>query len=201
MSATDFLKSLGLALLAVAASASAAPGMDALPQPLNNTPVDMEAIARGYSKIEMEKAAQGLNSAPALLVFVSLDMPQATLEHLLDQVDRARGRILIRGLKNGSLRETASLIQKIIGVRKSAFQIDPHAFGRYAITRVPTFVLVRSSTAPCAENLCAAPNDAVRVAGDVSLEYALEHIARASADFRAEADRFIARLKNLEQPK
>jgi conjugal transfer pilus assembly protein TrbC len=181
VSATD-LKRFVLALLMAAPCASATPGVDALPQPITNTPINIEAIANGYSKIEMQKTVQDRSNDPALLVFVSLDMPQATLKRLLDQVELARGRILVRGFKNGSLRETVIHIHALIGSRKSGIQVDPRAFDHYAITRVPTFVLVRAG-------------EAAKVAGDVSLEYALEHIERYAPAHQADAARFMARLR------
>jgi conjugal transfer pilus assembly protein TrbC len=171
--------------------------MDALPQPATSTPVDIEAIAHDYARIEKHKTVPGFDKGPALLVFVSLDMPQAALTRLLDQVERAQARILVRGLKNGSFRETAAHIQQLIGARKAVIQIDPRAFERYAISRVPSFVLERANAgnAPCAGNECAVPGDAAKVAGDVSLQYALEHIERHSPAHRADAAHFLARLK------
>lgn len=186
-----------MSLLGVAFSASASPDLDALPRPAGGVPADVGAIAEGFSRIVSGKAAQGANNGTALLVFVSLDMPQPTLERLLDQASRAKARVLIRGFKNGSLRETVARVQALIGTRKAGIQVDPRAFDRFSVVRVPTFVLTHADAgdAPCAGAACAAPVDSVRVAGDVSLEYALDAIGRASPALRADADRYLARLK------
>ena len=181
------------------ASAPSAPSVDALPQPVTRTPIDLEALARGYaSQADAMDAAQGLAKGPGLLVFVSLAMPRPTLQRLIEQAARARASVILRGLAHGSLRQTVAQVQPLIGQRQVAMQIDPQAFDRFAITRVPSFVLVRDGTRPesCAAGSCAPPEAFLRTAGDVSLDYALEHMHRAAPAFRADAAPFLARLRN-----
>ena len=181
------------------ASAPSAPSVDALPQPVTRTTIDLEALARGYaSQADAMDAAQGLAKGPGLLVFVSLAMPRPTLQRLIEQAARARASVILRGLANGSLRETVAQVQPLIGQRQVAVQIDPQAFDRFAIARVPSFVLVRDGTRPesCAAGSCAPPEAFLRTAGDVSLDYALEHMQRAAPAFRADAAPFLARLRN-----
>ncbi|MBS0502087.1 MAG: type-F conjugative transfer system pilin assembly protein TrbC [Proteobacteria bacterium] len=175
------------------------PSVDAVPQPVTRSPIDLEALARGYaSQADAMEAAQGLAKGPGLLVFVSLAMPRPTLQRLIDQAARARASVILRGLVNGSLRQTVAQVQPLIGQRQVAVQIDPQAFDRFAITRVPSFVLVRDGTRPesCASGSCAPPEAFLRTAGDVSLDYALEHMQRAAPAFRADAAPFLARLRN-----
>ena len=175
------------------------PNVEALPQPLSRTPIDLEALARGYaSQADAMTQAQGLATGPGLLVFVSLSMPRPTLQRLVDQAARAKASIVLRGFANGSLRDTVAQVQGLIGARQVAVQIDPLAFDRFAVTRVPTFVLVRDGTRPesCAAGSCAPPEAFLRTAGDVSLDYALEHMQRAAPAFRADAAPFLARLRN-----
>jgi conjugal transfer pilus assembly protein TrbC len=164
---------------------------------VTRTPIDLEALARGYaSQLDAMQAAQGLASSPGLFVFVSLSMPRPALQRLIDQAARARASVILRGFANGSLRETVAQVQPLIGERQVAVQIDPQAFDRFAITRVPSFVLVRDGTRPisCAAGTCPPPEGFLRTAGDVSLDYALEHMQRAAPEFRAEASGFLARL-------
>ena len=89
-------------------------------------------------------------------------------------------------------------VQALIGRRNVAVQIDPVAFDRFAIARVPSFVLVRDGTRPvsCAAGSCAPPEAFLRTAGDVSLDYALDHMQRAAPAFRADAAPFLTRLRN-----
>jgi len=174
------------------------PNVEALPQPLSHTPIDLEALARGYaSQAEAMTRAQGLVAGPGLLVFVSLSMPRPTLQRLVDQAARAKASIVLRGFANGSLRDTVAQVQGLIGSRQVAVQIDPQAFDRYAVTRVPTFVLVRDGTRPvaCASGSCAPADSFLRASGDVSLDYALEHMRRSAPGFGPPADTFLKRIK------
>ncbi|WP_406625162.1 type-F conjugative transfer system pilin assembly protein TrbC [Acidovorax sp. SDU_ACID1] len=176
-----------------------APRIDALPQPVTSTPIDLEALARGYaSQADAMDAAQGLASGPGLFVFISLSMPRPTLQRLIAQAERARASVMLRGFASGSLRETVAQVQALIGQRNVAVQVDPQAFDRFAISRVPSFVLVRDGTRPvsCAAGSCAPPEAFLLTAGDVSLDYALDHMQRAAPAFRADVDTFLARLRN-----
>ncbi|AEF88714.1 type-F conjugative transfer system pilin assembly protein TrbC [Delftia sp. Cs1-4] len=175
-----------------------APAIDALPQPATRAPIDLEALARGYAaQSDAMQDAAGLAQGPGLMVFVSLSMPRPTLERLVDQAARARASVILRGLAQGSLRATVAQVQPLIGTRQVSVQIDPQAFDRFAIERVPSFVLVRDGTRPvsCASGTCAPPEAFLRTAGDVSLDYALEHMVRAAPAFRADAAAFLQRLK------
>lgn len=174
------------------------PNVEALPQPLSRTPIDLEALARGYaSQADAMTQAQGLATGPGLLVFVSLSMPRPTLQRLVGQAARAKASIVLRGFANGSLRDTVAQVQGLIGARQVAVQIDPLAFDRFAVTRVPTFVLVRDGTRPvaCASGSCAPADSFLRTSGDVSLDYALEHMRRSAPGFGPPADIFLKRIK------
>ena len=174
------------------------PNVEALPQPLSRTPIDLEALARGYaSQADAMTQAQGLATGPGLLVFVSLSMPRPTLQRLVGQAARAKASIVLRGFANGSLRDTVAQVQGLIGARQVAVQIDPLAFDRFAVTRVPTFVLVRDGTRPvaCASGSCAPADRFLRTSGDVSLDYALEHMRRSAPGFGPPADIFLKRIK------
>ena len=174
------------------------PNVEALPQPLSRTPIDLEALARGYaSQADAMTQAQGLATGPGLLVFVSLSMPRPTLQRLVGQAARAKASIVLRGFANGSLRDTVAQVQGLIGSRQVAVQIDPLAFDRYAVTRVPTFVLLRDGTRPvaCASGSCAPADSFLRSSGDVSLDYALEHMRRSAPGFGPPADTFLKRIK------
>lgn len=181
-----------------AAPVPARPNLDALPPPAARAPIDLEALARGYaSQADAMRQAQGLASGPGLLVFVSLSIPQPTLQRLIDQAARAKASIVLRGFAQGSLRTTVAQVQRLIGDRQVGVQIDPQAFDRYAVTRVPTFVLVRDGTRPaaCAGGSCAPAEAFLRTSGDVSLDYALEHMARSAPAFRPAADTFLKRIR------
>jgi len=175
------------------AGAATSPRIDALPKPLTTAIPNLGDIAQGYA----QGPAPTLVSSPGLFVFVSLAMPEPTLARLVDQAARARAAILIRGFAKGSLRETVGRIQKLVGKREVAVLIDPQAFDRYAVKRVPTFVLARDGSRPagCVGNTCPPPSDFVSAAGDVSLDYALDQLRRAAPGFESDARVFLARLR------
>lgn len=212
MWATDFHRlaalAAGLLLTATAVRAQAPvrlppakvmPRVDALPVPVTQTPVDLEALARGFTSSTGAPALPGADE-PRLFVFISLAMPEATLSRLVDQAARARAQLLLRGLSEGSLPRTAARIQQLIGTRPVAVQIDPRAFDRYAIQRVPAFVLARAggTATACNGEQCARSDDHVVAAGDVSLDYALDHFQRLAPAFAKDAGRFLARLGRRE---
>lgn len=174
------------------------PNLEALPKPATPVPVDLEALARGYAgQSDAMTQAQGLTTGTGLFIFVSLTMPRATLQGLVDQAARAKAAIVIRGFAKGSLRDTVALVQGLIGKRQVAIQIDPLAFDRFAISKVPSFVLVRDGTRPvaCASGSCAPADSFLRASGDVSLDYALEHMQRSAPGFSPAAELFLKRLR------
>ncbi len=174
------------------------PNLEALPKPATPMPIDLEALARGYAgQPDAMTQAQGLTTGPGLVIFVSLTMPRATLQGLVHQAARAKAAIVIRGFANGSLRDTVAQVQGLIGKQQVAIQIDPLAFDRFAISKVPSFVLVRDGTRPvaCASGSCAPADSFLRATGDVSLDYALEHMQRSAPGFSPAAELFLKRLR------
>jgi conjugal transfer pilus assembly protein TrbC len=172
------------------------PRIDALPQPATAGPIDLAALAKGF-EAQADKPTLGTAPGPRLLVFISLAMPEATITRLLDQAARARATLLLRGLVNGSLRDTVERMQRLIGDRQVAVQIDPQAFDRFGITRTPSFVLVRDGAAaqPCAAGLCIAGDQFVLVAGDVSLDYALKFFERSAPAMARDASVVLQRMQ------
>lgn len=172
------------------------PKVDALPQPATKVPLDLEALAKGFDA-QANPPALGANRGPGLLIFVSFSMPQATLSRLVDQAARARASLVLRGLVNGSLRDTIERMQALIGSRQVSVQIDPQAFDRFGVVRTPSFVLVRDGARPqqCGSGMCLATDQFVLAAGDVSLDYALRYFQRTAPRVSGDAAPFLARLK------
>ena len=170
--------------------------IDALPQPRPTPPVDLGAIAKGYEAASNPIALSALNG-DRLMVFVTFAMPEAALNKLAMQAAQLQATLLLRGLDDGSLVKTVVHVQKIMGERKVAWQIDPQAFERFTVRQAPTFVLL-SAGAPaqaCGAGSCFAPDAYVRVAGDVSLEYALKTIQQRAPRFADSAGRFLEKMR------
>jgi len=172
-----------------------APNLDALPVPRTNTPIDLEAISKGY-QAAMEGSAV-LASGPSLLIFVSFSMPEPTLDRLVDQAARSQAVLVVRGLVGGSLAETVGRVQRLIGPRRVAFEIDPQAFERFQVSKTPTFVLMQAGAqgAPCGVGLCYPSESFVSTSGDVSLDYALEYIGRLAPRFATDAGAYLRKLR------
>lgn len=171
--------------------------IDALPQPRPTPPVDLGAIAKGYEAASNPIALAALNG-DRLLVFVTFAMPEAALHKLAMQAAQLQATLLLRGLDDESLVKTLAHAQKIMGERKVAWQIDPQAFDRFAVRQAPAFVLLRAGapTQACGAGSCFAPDAYVRVAGDVSLEYALKTIQQRAPRFADSAVRFLDKMGN-----
>jgi conjugal transfer pilus assembly protein TrbC len=174
------------------------PNIEALPVPKTSRNIGLEAIAKGYEiNSDRMASAQGLASEPRLLIFVSFTMPELALVRLIDQAARSGATIVIRGLIEGSLTKTVSIVHKLIGKRRVAVQIDPQAFDRFSVMKAPAFVLVKdgAQTQPCAAGMCFSMDSFALTTGDVSLDYALEHIINLSPNFAKNARAYLLKLR------
>jgi conjugal transfer pilus assembly protein TrbC len=179
-------------------AASQAPiHMDAVPMPKGR--IDVEGLARRFEAARQVLTEEPRYAAgePALLVFVTLGMPEPALKMLAGQAARAGAVLLLRGLEDGSIRRTAAHVRQLMGHKPVSWQIDPQAFDRFGIAQAPAFVLVKADTqqSGCAGRSCAAPGTYVAVVGDVSLAYALEAIARRAPGFALETRLFLDRMR------
>jgi conjugal transfer pilus assembly protein TrbC len=127
------------------------------------------------------------NPAPGgLSVFVSLSMPRGSLELLVAEAERTGATLVLRGMVDRSISKTMFAVQKLIGPRRVAWAIDPDAFARFQVESVPVFVLTRPGARfeGCGGEACFPQDDYVRLAGDVSIAYALDAIERLVPQFR-----------------
>ena len=115
------------------------------------------------------------------------------------QAERAQATLVLRGLKNDSMKQTLETVQALIGERKVNWQIDPEAFVRYGVRHAPTFVLLTDSAANAGSGTCGASCNSApafySVAGDVSLAYALDALARRYPGAQPAAAPFLQRLQ------
>jgi len=166
--------------------------------PAAPAPTDIEALARAGARLGTSAAA---GNAPApLRIFITLEMPRASLQLLTDQAVRSGAVLVLRGLKANSMRETLAAVSGLIGERQVAWVIDPEAFARYRIARAPTFVLSlddRAEPEPSCGSDCRTPASFVSVSGDVSLDHALETLARQRPDAGPRVAPLLKRLRGL----
>lgn len=144
---------------------------------IQTTPMpDPSLIAKKYQTIQK-------TSEPALYVMVSFSMPEASIARLGEQAARAGATLVLRGMISDSMQKTAQktadFIKRYPGLQ---FQIDPTLYRRYAVTQVPTFVIVKDSEEKTCTKECDSTNYFVSVSGDVTLDYALDYLSRRSGE-------------------
>lgn len=183
-----------LTIATAQSGAPSTPRLDNLPVPSAPRAPDISAIASGY---EAMATSRGIDNQPpnGFLIMVSFAMPKTSLARLADQAKRGGGVLVLNGLKDGSLPATAQAVHQTFGNAGAPLQIDPRLFTRYAVSTVPTFVLLgANANAPsCAAGTCPA-DGYVKASGDVSLDYALEQIASAQPGWRPTAQSILRRL-------
>jgi type-F conjugative transfer system pilin assembly protein TrbC len=130
---------------------------------------DPLAIAKQYE--------QGLREAPqeAIYIFISTSVPIDTLKLLGEQAVRGGAALVLRGIPGGFDGYTKMLqTLKPVIATGADIQIHPELFDRFEVSSVPAFVIAKYEEG-CQGNVCDA--ESISVAGDVSLPFALEHLA------------------------
>lgn len=156
----------------------AMPRVEALPKPAVPPP-DIASIAEKYKSLGRAVASQTA-TLPDLMVFVSLSMPKEALNRIVEQAELAGATLVFRGLQGESMLQMTKEIGAITGNRNVSAVIHPPAFQQFSVTRVPAVVLARAEAGNVMDDGCSKPDTFVKVAGDVSLDYALEYIERKS---------------------
>ena len=137
---------------------------------------------------------QASSEAPTLLVFVTLALPRASLERLIAQAEQARAVVLLRGLHAKSMRETLKTIEGLRGQHQIRIEIDPESFTRYQISTAPSVVLLLTARSMQCQEGTAPQESYLKVAGDVSLDYALERMQRLRPTAGPQISPLLARL-------
>ena len=141
----------------------------------------------------------GVGQKPAtqdLMIFISTSVPKKALVMLGEQANATGAVLVLRGLKGalgtkGVMQKTMEALQPVAATG-AKIQIDPEAFGRYNVTAVPTFVIATKEDT-CANEQCDTKSYAM--AGDVTLEYALEQWSSRGGPIGRQADMYLKRLE------
>lgn len=142
--------------------------------------VDMERAVKmgGADPLTIAKQyEQGLRETPqeALYIFISTSVPIDTLKLLGEQAVRGGAALVLRGIPGGFDGYTNMLqTLKPVIATGADIQIHPELFDRFEVSAVPAFVIAKYEEG-CQGNVCDA--ESISVAGDVSLPFALEHLA------------------------
>ena len=143
-------------------------------------------------------ASEGMGEAPRFIAFASLSMPPAALRTMIDDVTRAGGVVVLRGLPQNSAKALTAALSKVArsGEQLTGVGIDPRLFRAFGIEAVPTYVVTSSDFDLCGGFDCLSavpPHD--RMTGNVSAAYALETFARGGGPGALLAAQHLARLE------
>ena len=111
------------------------------------------------------------------LVLISFGMPDSQIRGLLQEAHRMKAAVIIRGLLHDDWNRTIRKLHDLAGESLAGVSIDPTAFTRFSVSRVPTFILPLERLDPCTPAGCS-PVQHVRATGSASLSYFLDFVAR-----------------------
>lgn len=130
-------------------------------------PIDVSFLKKDQSKCKNCFTGDLLNilEEPKFQIFISFSVPYNIWCSLSQDLAKIGGSFVLVGLPNNSFSE---LSEKIIKLKKmgvdAQIQIDPIAFKKYQISKVPTFVVSDD-------------NKYDKISGSISVEYALNYLS------------------------
>jgi len=139
-----------------------------------------------------------MGEAPRFIAFASLSMPPQALRQMLDDVTRAGGAVVFRGLSQGSGKAMTDALGKVLrpGDSMDGIGIDPRLFRAFGIDAVPAYVVTASDFDLCDGFDCTSavpPHD--RMAGNVTARHALAAFADGGGPGARIAAQHLARLE------
>jgi len=117
-------------------------------------------------------------AADRLYYFWSFSMPEESLKAAFTQGEKISLVAVLRGLPEGSAKDSLLRLKQLLGGRSVEVVIDPLLFRLYGITAVPTVVYADGINPTC-EHCEPAPKH-WKAVGDVRLEAALENLSRSA---------------------
>lgn len=188
---------------------------------------DLDRMLQGQQPPASIPALAGDTRVP--LVFISFSMPDASLKAILHDAALTGAQVMLRGLVNGSLPDTAKRMTGLVPATGKAgadqasadkvdagtagkpandagMGIDPTLFERLDIREVPVFVLPLEPVQACAGSSGCPAFRHIRITGDVSLAYALEKMGAELGDgpalktLKAKNQRWLEALQPNQPP-
>ena len=155
---------------------------------------------RSAAPLPAERHAGGLShlrsGTAEILIFTSLSVPAASWRQWARDAAKSGVPLVLRGVGQGGLPETAKRIVERLGGAEAGVAIDPRLFRLFGVERVPAVVVVPGGVPPCESRGCAddpaPPHD--RIAGNLSLAAALEAVAEEGDAGRGVAKAWLERL-------
>lgn len=160
-------------------------------------PVDFDELLSGAAANTRAPMGEG----PLFTVFASLSMPQASLSALIRDTTKAGGVVVFRGFPQNSTKAFVEGLKRVVTdqAQEAHIAIDPRLFRAFKVTAAPTFVVTGREYELCDGLDCssAAP-DHDRMAGNVTVEYALESFASARGPGAGVAGVALANLRKRD---
>lgn len=116
-------------------------------------------------------------------------MPEESLKAAFADGEKIGLIAVLRGLPEGSPKESLLRLKRVIGERKVEVLIDPLLFQLYGINQVPTLVYAEEVNPACEH--CGPVPKHLKAAGDISLAAAMEDLARSAPS----AERYLQKLR------
>lgn len=135
---------------------------------------------------------QAFRREPSIFLFVSFSMPNESIKGWMRDGAKVGAPVIIRGLVNHSFKETVNKMTMLTQDNRGGVQIDPTAFQRFSIKQVPAVVVTSGEACPDNQS-CLDHYDVVY--GDVTLEYALQKIAKQQSAASKTAEAALLKLK------
>ncbi|NEX91207.1 type-F conjugative transfer system pilin assembly protein TrbC [Caulobacter sp. 17J65-9] len=163
-------------------------------------------VRRGFGMIGGDVFGQAVGDPLAgpeqegvLYVAVSFSMPPAALKALATEAQTIGGKVVIRGLVNGSFEQTLAAAKQVFDPQSVAgIAIEPQVFRAYRVTRVPTFIVATAPVTPCQDGVdctsAATPHD--KISGNITTAEALRQLALDGSEAPNVARSFLADLQD-----
>ena len=148
-----------------------------LPPALTETLPFIDRAVGGAVAPERAPRPSSLDDRIRPLVLISFGMPDSQIRGLLQEAHRMNAAVVIRGLLHDDWNRTIGKLRSLADEGLGGVSIDPTAFTRFNVSRVPTFILPLERLDPCTPSGCS-PVRHVRATGSASLSYFLDFVAR-----------------------
>jgi conjugal transfer pilus assembly protein TrbC len=161
-------------------------------------PFDFDAMVADSGKMTID----GMGEAPRFIAFASTSMPPASLRQMFDDVARAGGVVVLRGLPNNSPKALTAALARVAreGEQLDNVGIDPRLFRAFDVTAVPAYVVATSDFDLCDGLDCRTdvpPHD--RMTGNVTVEHVLATFAGGGGPGARIAAQHLARLERSDR--
>lgn len=158
-----------------------------------------DEISKIFKNIDIRslKKAQksSKNHLDQLLIFVSSSIDQQSLKQYALNIRKIDGVLVFRGLIDNSFIKTSKFVQSLTDQGAKAI-IDPLLFSTFKVENVPQIILVANDH-DCKYQRCYSTPIHDRIAGNITIEYALQLFAKNNGATSKQAQNLLTNLRSL----